>query len=92
MNCNGQRVEKPYFQPTAKGKAVARSNGRELQVTFPVREIKYDAACNALELPTEPRTLTGTLKRKLAYVGRIDYIDKNGSAQSDMVLVKYYSH
>lgn len=94
--CNGELIQKPLLKMSGTGKAKENLAGTELDVSFPVTFLTYDANCNGTDEPY-PSVISGKLKKVIAYAGRVTYVNKytdmNNPGTGDMILVgDYTSH
>ena len=90
MVCGGTTRMVRYLQQEGDGKAKVNDEGTEMTVAIPVRFAKIDSACNITGL-TNQVTLQGTLSRKMAFAGPIEYKTAEGAPIGDMVLVKDFT-
>lgn len=85
--CGGTTRAISYLKQQGDGKADVNDDGTEMVVSIPVRFAIIDSACNITGLGNLI-TLRGTLSRKVAFAGPIEYQTQDASPIGDMVLVK----
>jgi hypothetical protein len=89
-SCHGVMQWVRKIQEAGPGKIEALEYATKLRVSIPVQFINYDADCNQLNLG-DINILSGTLDRKVAYAGKIEYQTNFGAPLGDMILVKHYT-
>ena len=88
MKCGGAEKLISILKQEGDGKAIASEDGTELTVNIPVRfATTVDSDCNVKGLG-DVVTLHGTLSRKVAFAGPIQYQTQGNSSIGDMVLVR----
>jgi hypothetical protein len=92
--CDGQLVQKPLLKMSGTGSARENAAGTELDVSFPVTFLTYDANCKGTDEPYLS-VISGKLKRVISYAGRVTYVNKytdlNNPGTGDMILVGDYT-
>jgi len=87
LQCDGVQKVVPLLQQAGKASVKETDNRTRLRILIPVKFANYDAHCNQTGLQ-ETTTLTGSLARRAAFAGEVEYQNSYGSSLGGMFLVK----
>ncbi len=86
VTCDGKPSERPLLKQSGKGKVELVEHGHSLSVNIPVQFYKYEGCSNKGLLPET--VLRGTLGRRAAYAGQIEYSSSFEAPVAGMALIK----
>jgi hypothetical protein len=87
MQCDGVQKIVPLLQQAGKASVKEIDNRTRLHISIPVKFANYDQHCNQTGLQ-ETTTLVGSLTRRAAFAGEVEYQNSYGSSLGGMFIVK----